>query len=287
MQALLPWYGWLCVGVSGVALLLIAASRNFRGRVQRELVQFLSEEYPDFQVTGYRGKALLLRTPNGAEGTWNLDKIIKEIALLPNREDTIEKRREIFRHFANALLPQFLESDSPMVFSQVRDRILPRLVQPEWLASTPADADVPSVPIEGLDLLAVYVLDSPDAVRYLTGKDMTDLGLDLDELHELALENLRDRFPEDVIDRVLRGNNLVTVKCMDSYDATRLLVVPERLEGEDQLIALIPDRDTLTLLSTPTDEHWESVRELARVPSGDHALLNRPILVTRFGFRVL
>ena len=73
------------------------------------------------------------------------------------------------------------------------------------------------------------------------------------------------------------------VKLMDSFDAARLLLVPQVLEPEEALVAIVPDRDTLFLAPLPRDENWSSLRRLAHATDGP-ALLDRPLKVTRVGF---
>src|SRR2546430_11731574 len=46
------------------------------------------------------------------------------------------------------------------------------------------------------------------------------------------------------IRRALSGRELVTIKFMDTFDAARLLLVPEALEAGEALAAIVPDRDT-------------------------------------------
>src|SRR5262249_52087011 len=114
-----------------------------------------------------------------------------------------------------------------------------------------------------------------------------ELGLDLEGVHELALKNLRLKFSPDLVTSVLRDNNMVAVKALDSFDAARLLLIPEQLDEGDEVVALIPDRDTLTLVPVPADGDWDSLRNLARIPASEHLLLDRPLRVRRGGFEVV
>jgi hypothetical protein len=80
---------------------------------------------------------------------------------------------------------------------------------------------------------------------------------------------------------------MAAIKMMDSFDAARLLIVPEQLREGEELIALIPDRDTLTLVAVPKDGDWGPLRKLARVPDSEHLLLDRPVRVRRGGFEAV
>jgi hypothetical protein len=88
------------------------------------------------------------------------------------------------------------------------------------------------------------------------------------------------------VDGAVRESTLTMVKALDSYDAARILLVPGYLGDGEEVVALIPDRDTLTLAPLPTDGNWDTLRKLARVAGGEHLLIDRPIRVTRGGFCV-
>src|SRR5262249_51190113 len=99
--------------------------------------------------------------------------------------------------------------------------------------------------------------------------------------------NLAKVFSGDAVRSVFRENALVRIATLDSFDAARLLLVPEHLEDGEAIAAVIPDRDTLALLPVPQDNDWSKIAELAKMPlKPDHLLLNRPVKVTRAGFEV-
>lgn len=281
----LPVWVWVVAAVVGVVLLLAFARRAFRAGVRRELVAFLAEHYPQIAVVGERSDRLFLRTPSGADGEWNLAKVYAAVADLPNSA-TAADRAGVFRHFADALIPSVLEADAPLSLATAGDRILPRLVRPEFLAGMPPDADTPSVPLPDLGLAVVYVLDSPASVRYLTGQDLPDLGLDVRGLHDHALGNLRKRFAKEPVASAV-GGAVVLVKELDSFDAARLLVVPDFLDPGQEVAAVVPDRDTLGLAPVPADGDWAPIREMAKIPGGEHLLLARPLRVTAAGFELV
>jgi hypothetical protein len=282
----LAWYGWVGIGLVVVVLLLVLAVRSYRAGVRRDFVAFLTEEYPDVEVIRSRFSAVDIRLGD-AEGTLFLHKVYAGVADLAGKEDTPETRREVFRTFADEMLATMRESEEPLSLDRVRQRILVRLVPRNWPVRLPDGQAIPHRAVEGLGLRAVYVLDSPNSVRYLNDADLADLGLDLDGVHKLALGNLRARFSPDVVAGAVRGNSLVTVKALDSYDAARILLVPECLKDGEEIAALIPDRDTLTLVPVPADGNWRALRDLARVPASEHLLIDRPIRVTRTRFEVM
>jgi hypothetical protein len=76
-------------------------------------------------------------------------------------------------------------------------------------------------------------------------------------------------------------------KVGDTFDATRLLLVPEMLNEGEALAIVIPDRDTLGLLPVPADGNWAPIRKLARTPASPYTLLDKPLRATRDGFEVV
>jgi hypothetical protein len=280
------WYGWVAIVLFVFVLVIVLSLLHFRAGVRRELIAFLAEEHPDVEVTRSRVTVLEIRLGE-VTATWYLGKVYHAVAELGGKDDTPKNRRKVFREFADELIGGLREAGEPLTLKRHGQRILVRLVTPAWLASLPAGQSLPNRAVEGLDLRTAYVLDSPGSVRYLTDADLADLGLDLEGVHKLALDNLRSRFSPDVVANVLRDNNMVAIKALDSYDAARLLLVPEQLRDGDEVIALIPDRDTLTLVPVPPGGDFGPLRQLARVPASEHLLIDRPVRVSRGGFEVV
>jgi hypothetical protein len=282
----LAWYGWVGIVLAVLFLVVYLALRGFRAGLRREFAAFLAEYEPDVKITAVRRNGLDFRLGE-VSGTAYLNKVYAAVAQLGGKSDTPENRRRIFQDFADELIGGTREAGQPLTRERHGDRILVRLVPAPWPAGLPTGHAVPHRPVRGLDLRTVYVLDSENSVRYLTESDLADLGLDQEGVHELALENLRARFSPDVVAGVLRERSMVAVKALDSYDAARVLLVPEYLKEGEEVAALIPDRDTLTLVAVPAEGDWGTLRELARVPASEHLLLDRPLRVTRAGFEVI
>jgi len=85
---------------------------------------------------------------------------------------------------------------------------------------------------------------------------------------------------------LMRNGSPVNFKVLDTYDATRLLLVPSCLQPGEEVAAVIPDRDTLCVTRVPEDGDWSPLVELARIPSSDRLLLDRPARVTSEGFEL-
>jgi hypothetical protein len=283
----LPWWVWAITGSASVVAILALARRAYRARIRRQFLAFLKENYPDINAAPGPGGTLLLEVPGEATGTWYLHKIYSAIANIRARDDTPEARTEIYRHFVEAMLPSLLTLEKSISLDDFGDRILPRLVPRGWLVQISQQMEIPSRPISDLGLAVVYVIDFPGSVRFLSKHDLSELNMTFEALDKRAMANLRNRFSGDVVRKVIDDPTLVTVASQDSFDAARLLLVPENLEEGEELVALIPDRDTLTLLPMPKEEHWNMVRDLPRGFKGDHLLLDRPIVVSKNGYRVV
>ena len=104
-------------------------------------------------------------------------------------------------------------------------------------------------------------------MRYIAGDLDAALGLSEPELYELAMGNLR-RMGEmgSVVRGVLAERVLSTVKFMDDHDSARVLLLPQHLQSGEEIVALVPDRNILTLLTMPADGsgNWSSIEDLAK-----------------------
>ena len=59
---------------------------------------------------------------------------------------------------------------------------------------------------------------------------------------------------------------------MDTYDAARVLLLPERLRADEEAAALIPDRDTCVIAPLPADGDWSELGKAREEPCGAAAL---------------
>lgn len=108
------------------------------------------------------------------------------------------------------------------------------------------------------NLIACYVEDGENTMTYITEERLKELGLNIDELHALAIKNLAelDNTKSDM--RIMDngdGTNAISFETYDSYDASRILLLfgPllntfTQLLGDAFLVA-IPCRDFLLAVS--------------------------------------
>jgi hypothetical protein len=84
-----------------------------------------------------------------------------------------------------------------------------------------------------------------------------------------------------VRDAVERGA-VVSVKQLDTYDAVRVLLLPDLLRDGESLVAAVPDRDTLVFLKEPPGGNVAEIEGLM-VSASDKPLLKRALRVTNRG----
>ena len=268
---------WFLIGLAAVVALGVTAMFSRRAALRREFRAYLARKRPDLTVAQETGQALFLRGASGEDlGTLFLHRIYREAP------QDVPGRHVLFDMLiATVSEGQALAHLGP----DDRLRVMPRIVTASALAgmNKQPSADVPSTPLGLGDLSVVFVLDSKNSVAYLSGSQLAELGLDPAAALKVAKENLGRSFDSALVRSAVEKPNLNVVKALDTYDAARLLLVPELLKPGESLAAMIPDRDTLVLAQAPKDDNWDALTKLARNAAGD-PLFRKPILVTSAGF---
>ena len=105
-------------------------------------------------------------------------------------------------------------------------------------------------------------VDGEGSVRFLVDGDLKALGLSQAELSAQAKKNLARTTSVEM----LRGGltALLAVNTGDSFDAARLLLVPDALRPGEAVAASVPDRDLLILSPVPPGDVWASLGRAAR-----------------------
>ena len=115
-----------------------------------------------------------------------------------------------------------------------------------------------------------YVLDSPDAIATMTSAEQDQLALDEHGLHDLALENMRRAFPEDMHGEPFAGSapGLRVLRPTDSYGAARLILherwAPIAREVSGDLLAAGPARDVAIYTGSASPRDVYALRWLAQ-----------------------
>lgn len=276
----LPWWLWPVLVVVVGVLAMAAAARAWRASFRRQFVEYLRREAPDVEIVKEGGREIEIRT-HGEAGTLRLARLFAEGARL--EADDGSGREALFRQFLNMMREG--GAAGPLDPERDRPRVLPRIVRDTFLARLRAelkDRVMPAVSLGVPGLSVVFVLDGESSVAYLTEELLAELGLTSDEALRLAKENLSRSFDAEVVRRALAGGSVNVIKSGDTFDAARLLLVPECMRESEEIVALIPDRDTLVLTDVPADRDWSSLSRLARTAAGE-TLWSEPLLVGRAG----
>jgi hypothetical protein len=287
----MPGWLWLLLALATVIALGVRSYYvRFRGAcrlVREELAEFVPREYPGNQVTGERLGNLVLRTADGEERVWEMADVYAAIIRLPGMGRDPTARAGIYRQAAAALFAP--DPNQPLSLATHDRWIRPQLVPPAVLSQTSTESPVVHTPVPSLGLETAYVLDLPGAARPLTEKDLADLGLDLEQLHRLALDNLRANFPRELVATPNENDSGSAIQLGDGFDAARLLLIPENLPAGGELVALIPHRDLIVLLPASTLQDREKLRQgMDQLDCANHPpLLDRPVKVTSAGFEVI
>ncbi|QOJ00052.1 MAG: DUF1444 family protein [Phycisphaeraceae bacterium] len=208
-----------------------------------ELVaQLLRDRQPDFAVDLTGPRELLV---NGRR--LDLENLYRMVNNEPDRG------REIVEHY----IEQLFASDAARVMSMsidfARTRIMPR-IQPEGIFEHLAREQVAHVPFVN-NTVVVFVTDLPQMTVSITTEQVLRWGLDIEDVEQIARENLDHYAPELEVQFVesKEGGKAAILGNHDGYDAARLLMsnLHHRLApqlGGDFLVAT-PARDMFVALS--------------------------------------
>lgn len=93
------------------------------------------------------------------------------------------------------------------------------------------------------ELVILYAEDTPNNMRYLTDDDVSELGIERDDLRRLSVENLRRLLP-DV--QMAGDNGVFLMQAGGDYEASLLLIdsiwSSEQIEVDGEIVVAIPAR---------------------------------------------
>lgn len=281
----MPWWLWIVGALVLLVVLLVSARASWRRAVREELIAVLREKHPEITIVAEHASALDLALPGGGQGTLNLENLYAGLAM--GETPTAEERHAAIVSFAAGIAGRITEASGPLTLETHGDRLLPRLVAEAMVKEPGTPEPLPHTPSGIPGLVVAYVLDSEMSVMYLTESHRRELGTEVSALHERTLANLRRTFPALVVRQSVEQQKINVLKAGDTFDATRLLLVPEQLQEGEALAAAIPDRETLVLAPVPADGNWDGMAKIARTPASPYELLSRPLKVTRAGFELI
>ncbi len=190
-------------------------------------------------------------------------------------------------------LERLIEGDSlssmPLPLSVAKPRVMPR-IQPLSIFEHLDEEQVAHVPFVN-DTVIVFVLDMPQMTVSITVEQMMRWGLQIDDLDQIARENLDNYAPDLQIQLVdsSEGGRAAIVSRQDGYDAARLLLdsLHDRLAPElhGDFYVAAPARDMFLALSCDPDEFVQRLcdrvqREYKRLP---YPITTDLFVVTRDG----
>ncbi len=196
---------------------------------------------------------------------------------------------EIVESYLERLMEGDAISDTPLPFSLAKPRIMPR-IQPVSVFEHLDRLQVAHIPYVNGTVI-VFVLDMPQMTVSITVEQLLRWGVDVEELDDIARDNLANYAPDLEIQLVdsTEGGRAAIVARQDGYDAARLLLgslhkrlAPE-LKGDFYVAA--PARDMFLAISYNPPEF---VRRIQDRVEQDYRRLPYPItadffVVTRDG----
>lgn len=186
------------------------------------------------------------------------------------------------------VLTTVMEADDDL--EHVRDRVMPLLCSEQvWRERFPQFIADPWTS----DLVVMYVVDESHAYWFIREELTEQWGLDVDELRELAVENLEQYYEDEPMELTVaeaeEGPRLLIPSRPDVYNSARLLSPKFQASlrgvlGREFVVGL-PSRDLFVALSLECPETVSHIR--TRVASDfqqmEHPLSDRLLLVTHDG----
>lgn len=275
----LPWWGWLGLGLIVVFFLgRWAMSLAFRALIRRELTDFVHEVNPDITVSWSRGAMQL--TLGADTASFELDPFY-DIGV--EVESAAARAGRYWQRF-DQLAASTTQPWPPISREKHGPNIIPHL-RPR--ATLPKTISLPHRMLDETGLVVAYLLLLPRCLVTVTACRMTQLGLDVAALDELATQNVLSSVPADALATVFEKQEIAVIQTADGFSASRLLAVPRLLTDQQELVALVVESSTLLLAPIPENGDWSKLHEACRIPVGDgEPILDVPLVVTKHGMRV-
>jgi uncharacterized protein YtpQ (UPF0354 family) len=137
--------------------------------------------------------------------------------------------------------------------------------------------DSPVLRVLGNGLLVAYLVDCEDSFEYVQNRHLSEAGINEDELHATAMNNLRAFMADRT--RIQPHGNIFALLLDDNFEASLLLVDElwdDALAGSVQngFVIAVPARDVLGFADVKSSAGIAELREVvARIfPGGDHLI---------------
>lgn len=279
----MKYFAIISAALLALGLLAVVLHGRRKPSIRDQFIAELSAAQPDWHLDRTSADVLEVSIP-GRDGsiTYNLQRL--DARFEHERPAGRTEIDEFLKRQLGALKEAAAAGD--LSRSIDRTRIYPRIVSAETLGQYQKTIDLPCRKLDETGLAVLYAEDLENSVRFIDRKAARAAELTDDLLHDLALSNLRRSSSGADFRSKAEKRAIVRIALLDSYDAARILLVPETLEPGHSAGVVIPDRDTFLLLHDPAENEWEILRKLAEIPLSDRLITNRPIEVTPHTFRL-
>lgn len=226
-----------------------------------EFVKAISLASPSSKMLVKADLEIQLTNSAGKDSTVFLDNAYKEYLHDP------KAIKDVIQRYTVSYLE--LRNDDAKVD---RARIVPIIKDRQWLSEIAESLKARGAkkPVEHVfedfngPLVIVYAEDSPKNIRYLTRKDLEEIGLARTELRTLAVGNLRKILPKIEIHK---GPLVSMVTAGGDYEACLLLLnelwTDGALQVDGDIVVAVPSRDLLLVTGTKSPGGIARLRELA------------------------
>lgn len=243
-----------------------------------QVLAYIAEKFPLVKVA--RGESAFSLKIDGQ--TASLENIYRMTMLRPE-----QSRQHIERWIVELLRAAEGTPDRHSKLDDIRDRILP-MVLPGVPSDKPNEG-VSQVLVEGLQV--AYAIDGDRTISYITRKQFERWNITLDELHEIAIDNLIKRSESIEAQAAHDGTgqiNLILFQTLDGYDASRLLLPTLHSKLKQYLgspfMAGIPNRDILLCFRADDETVGRLTKQIAEdFRSMPHQVTDKLLLVTADG----
>ncbi len=170
---------------------------------------------------------------------------------------------DLIAEFLRTVLAAEQNGDLPTDLGTVTEQLLLRVGKP--LSSGPDEGRLWAQPLPDTGLVVNLVIDYPDRMVYATEGMITASGRPGEEWLEHALDNLRERSPEDCFQVIHEDSGMMMCNVADAYDSSRALLLEDLLPDEypNGCLIALPSRDQL--LALPVDRPSLAFAHLMKV----------------------
>ena len=221
--------------------------------IREHVAELLKDDRPGLDVELVGPREMLV---NGRR--LDLDNVYRMVRGEPDRGD------EIVRNYLDQLFAADAGQAMSMPLDFARQRIMPR-IQPVSIFEHLDQSLVAHVPFVN-DTVVVFVTDVPQMTVSITTEQVIKWGLTIDEMDEIARENIDRYAPELEIQFVdsKEGGRAAIISEQDGYDAARLLMsdLHTKLARElgGNFYVATPARDMFVALSAEPAPFVDRVR---------------------------